>query len=252
MNLFDKLFLVGLLLPFFSIAQSNFQPGVIVTLKGDTLHGFVNYTGFENNPKTITFKEGATGNITKHSANDISYFAFTIGHLEEYRRYEGAITMDKVDVDNVSVERDSSIRIDTVFLRVIQKGKNLVLYSYADKIKTRFFISNNFNDAPTELIYRVYFNNLESTRGGRTVYESTYKEQLYSAGVKFNVMDAAFKKQIQKADYADEDLINIAGKINGISDAEVLKNGLPHPKPYKFILASALFVVIAILVFEKR
>ena len=39
-----KYFLVTLLLlPLLSIAQSNYKSGYVVTLKGDTLRGYINY-----------------------------------------------------------------------------------------------------------------------------------------------------------------------------------------------------------------
>jgi len=38
-----KLLLIFILLPFISTAQTNYKPGYVVTLTGDTLHGFIDY-----------------------------------------------------------------------------------------------------------------------------------------------------------------------------------------------------------------
>ncbi len=42
-----------------SFCQENYQPGYIVGLKGDTLHGFINYRNWERNPDKISFRKGA-------------------------------------------------------------------------------------------------------------------------------------------------------------------------------------------------
>jgi hypothetical protein len=52
----NKLLLFFFLLPFFSLAQTNYKPGYVVTLKGDTLRGFIDYKEWIKNPKYISFK----------------------------------------------------------------------------------------------------------------------------------------------------------------------------------------------------
>ena len=44
------------LLPLLSIAQANYKSGYVVTLKGDTLRGYINYKEWGRNPKDIDFK----------------------------------------------------------------------------------------------------------------------------------------------------------------------------------------------------
>jgi hypothetical protein len=41
MKFFYKVLLAVILLPAFSYAQSNYKPGYVVNLKGDTLRGFI-------------------------------------------------------------------------------------------------------------------------------------------------------------------------------------------------------------------
>ena len=56
MKHFNKLLLSLFLLPFFSVAQSNYKPGYVVTSKGDTIHGFIDLQAWDSNPTAISFK----------------------------------------------------------------------------------------------------------------------------------------------------------------------------------------------------
>ncbi len=67
-----------LLLPFFSHAQDNYQPGAVVTLKGDTIHGYINFKEWEINPRSISFQASTGVSPVKYSVNDIQYFIFFI------------------------------------------------------------------------------------------------------------------------------------------------------------------------------
>ena len=44
------------LCPVIVFSQTNYKPGYVVNLNGDTLRGFVNYQQWDNNPRTIAFK----------------------------------------------------------------------------------------------------------------------------------------------------------------------------------------------------
>ena len=87
----NKLLLTLFLLPLLSSAQNNYQPGFIVNSKGDTLHGFINYTEWGNNPQKISFKPEPSGCPLKFTVNDIKYFSVFVGRLAEYEKYEGPI-----------------------------------------------------------------------------------------------------------------------------------------------------------------
>ena len=249
MKHFYKALLLIILSPLFSLAQGNFQHGVVVNLKGDTLHGFINYGEWENMPKNIYFKADANNPPVKFSANDIKYFNVSVGYLAEYQSYKGPVTTDKTEINHLYIGRDTSFRIDTIFLKIIQKGKNMVLFSYADNIKTRYFISKNLNDQPEELIYRIYYNSAEENGRDRTVYERTFMRQLSAIAAKLN--DASLNEMIFKLDYSEPDLINVAGRINGISDKASLKKGASHHSPLKFILFTVAFLIIYFTVHLK-
>jgi len=232
----NKVLLAFILFPLFSLAQNNYQPGVAVNLKGDTLRGFINYNDWENNPKSISFKYETTGNPVKFTANDIKYFSVAIGHLAEYVRYIGPVSTDVTDINKIQIGRDTSFAQDTVFLKVLQKGKNMLVFSYADNLKTRYFISGNFTEQPVELAYRIYYNSIEKSSGDRTSYDNTFKSQLYDAAIRSNTMSDALKNDIKTAEYREGDILNISGKINGISTKDVSANNRSKMKPINKVL----------------
>src|SRR5258708_35898015 len=126
-----------LLIPFFSIAQSKYKPGYVVTLKGDTLHGFIDYHEWDKNPKDIRFKkELNTENAESFSVENSMAFAL-IG-FEYYEKYKVSVSLDRIEVERLSNGVDTSTMMSNVFLKRIIKGNNINLYEYKDDIKNRF------------------------------------------------------------------------------------------------------------------
>jgi hypothetical protein len=245
MSPFYKLLFLTLFLPLFSLAQ-NYQPGVVVNLKGDTMHGFINYGEWENSPQNISFKHELAGAPVKLTVNDIKYFSISVGHLAEYERYEGPVSTDITEINHLSVGRDSSFKTDTVFLKVLQKGKNLMIFSYSDDTKIRYFISANSVEKPVELIFRIYYNSEYGNGQNRTSYENIYKSQLYDAAKKSNVMTEALKNQIKNAAYTQDDILKISSIINGISTTNPLNNNPSKPRPFNKALAIIGIVVVIV------
>src|ERR1700750_2801584 len=135
MKNFYKVLLAVILLPSLSLAQSNYKPGYIVTLKGDTLRGFIDYREWDKNPDAISFKSALTDSKPRQFTPDQARF-IKINGQEAYQHYAGPISMDITDKDHMGYQRDTSSRVASVFFRVLQKGKNLSLYSYTDNLKS--------------------------------------------------------------------------------------------------------------------
>lgn len=243
------LLVITLLAPRLLFGQSNYQPGLIVNSKGDTVRGYINYAEWGNNPQSIWFKAGDAGAAEKLSPSEVKYFKVFVGHLAAYRSYIGPVSTDNTEINHLSVGRDTSFRIDTVFLRVIQEGKNLILFSHEDSQKIRFFIAGNFSERPVELIYRIYYKDKDENGFDRTSYENDYKGQLYDVAAKHSAMNPALKKYIQQCDYKMDDLLYIASKINGLSESDVAKNNPIKPKGFNkvFAVAGAILVVVFLI-----
>jgi len=215
MRTFLKTLLAILLLPVLAAAQSNYKAGYVITVKGDTIKGFINYKGWDLNPRVIKFKKTLKEDAIKFSVSDISYFS--VGKVARYQRYIGLISMDNVSEDHMIEFRDTSYKADTVFLEILQKGKNIALYSFSDAIKSRFFVGENPDYAPVELVYRLYYDLDHAdfeTEKGRTVNENTYMKQLFAFAVKYNADSPALMRELNYYGYKDYYLVQVVKMIN--------------------------------------
>jgi len=215
-KLLPLLFLV-VITPSVLFAQSNFKPGYIVGFKGDTTKGFIDYREWSFNPGSINFKSSPDDKQAKHlTVGDISYFEVT--GLEAYRLYSGPITMD--DPNHVNESRDTSIKTGAFFLKILQKGRRVTLYSYTDEVKTRFFIQEERRQ-PNELIYRTYLAADETSPDKRRqVTENIYFRQLSIVADKYHLLDGAMQSEIRHADYYKQNLLKIVSRINNLSKSE--------------------------------
>jgi hypothetical protein len=209
-----KYYLILLLfIPVLSIAQSNFKKGYVINLKGDTSRGYIDYKEWPKNPATIDFKSGLNPDKVEHlSANDIDLFE--IDGFEIYQRFVLKISLDATDLNHASSGIDTTSKTGTVFLRVLQKGKNVVLYSYADAIKTRFYIKDNNAAIPQELTYRAYMD----ADNQNWVTKNIFRGQLGFLANAYQVN--GIDQQIERAEYNEYDLIRIITKINGSNEKQ--------------------------------
>jgi len=213
MKTFVTIFIAAFILPLAVIAQSNFKPGYIVHLQGDTVNGFVDYHGWEINPGKIKFKTTKEAQVQQLTTNDIS--AFGITKKTDYIRFTGKISMDRVSEVSMAEARDTSFKVATVFLKVLQKGKNLALYCYSDVLKTRYYISEQPAFVPQELVYRLYYNldRVDQTHG-RTVNEDTYARQLFAFAEKYNALTPMLQHDIENAGYREYYINQVVKQIN--------------------------------------
>jgi len=93
-----------------------------------------------------------------------------------------------------------------VFLKTLQTGPNVTLYSYQDD-KLKFFVFES--GFLTELLYS------EIRDGAAVRLVETYKNQLINVAVKHDVLTEKLKSMIKKSRY-NEGLTRIAAAINGI------------------------------------
>jgi hypothetical protein len=223
MTHFYKTLLVIILFPLFTLAQSNYKPGYVVTLKGDTLHGFIDYQGWDSNPTTISFKPAINDRKPKAlTISDISFF--NIDGVATYQKYTCPISMDATNTAHLETFRDTSYRIDTVFLQILQKGENVALYAYTDGLKTRFYIGEAPAYTPVELVYRIYDDTGQATnKEGNTAIENTYLKQLFALANKYNALDDNLTRTLQSASYSEPDLLLIVSRINNITRSEYVK-----------------------------
>jgi hypothetical protein len=237
MKYLNKLLFIFFLFPLISAAQSNYRPGYVVNIKGDTIRGFIDYQAWDANPTAISFKSAISDRDKKtYTLNDISLFNVT--GLATYKKYTCNISTDQTNTDHLGEGRDTSFKTETVLLKVLQQGKNLTLYSYADDVKPRFYIGEAPDYTPTELAFRLYYD-LAAEHGARIVNENTYQKQLFALANKYNVMDNKLTGLFQNTNYDSHDLLAIVSSINNISKAEFEKKYAEHTK-IRWYLTAAL------------
>ncbi|MGZ4001219.1 MAG: hypothetical protein ACXVIY_11345, partial [Mucilaginibacter sp.] len=204
-----------LTMPFIAFAQSNYKPGYVVTAKGDTVKGFINYQEWDANPEAITFRKTADGQSVKYGVNDIS--AFSVDKLETFIRYSGKISTNAVDPDKVGTDAetkgDTGFRVAAVFFKVLEKGPRVALYSYRDDVKIRFYVGDAPNYTPRELIYRLT----------RTNTEKTYQKQLSAVALNNNELNESLIAIIARSEYSEDNILDIVSRINKITNTEYKK-----------------------------
>jgi len=221
MKLFIKTLLLSFLAPVLAFAQSNYKPGYVVDLKGDTLKGFIDYREWNKNPKQFSFKN-SSGNTQVFNIQNAT--AFTITGLEYYERHIVSISTDPTDLNMLMHQVDTSFVSDTVFLKILQRGRYVSLYYYNDDIKSRFYLSETGDPRqPEELGYHFYYNNDESNT---IKYIRRYRTQLQYVAQKNNVSNKDLESSIQQSKYDANDLESIVSKINGDKGRQMVSQNL--------------------------
>ena len=221
MNKFYLTLLTVFLLVSISFAQSNFKPGYVVTLSGDTIKGQVDYREWDSNPSSIRFRT-LDNKIRNFTPTDIK--KFSINGLDTYQRYSGPISHDETNSNRIVGGRDTSFLVQEVFLKVLQTGKVIDLFSYSDAIKPRYFYSDpGADNVAHELIYRIYYTgDVSSIQKGNTTIEAAYLQQLTAIALKADVLNDGLQKTMDGAGYTTPDLMKIVTKMNGYTKAQVV------------------------------
>lgn len=194
--------------PLFLFAQADFRKGYVIKNNGDTIRGYINVRSWDNNPEAVSFKTSINNEARKMGIDEIQYFQ--VGGVASYKRFMVPISLGEVELDKISPEvPDTSTTTGTVFLKVELAGNLVNLYSYTDKIKTRYYISEGNSDTPKELGYIVYF-----TDGNRITSIKSYTSQLLTIAEKQGKLTDALRKKVLTAQYELSDLKAICSVLN--------------------------------------
>ena len=203
------------LLPFISFSQSNFQPGYIVTNQGDTLKGYVDYKERSLNPVKVVFKPQLVGISQVFTINDCT--AYGVDKFETFQRFVVNISLSSENSTNLFHGLDTSGRRDTVFLKVLQSGENVVLYAYQDPLKKRFYILDKHRETPEELKRNIYIRD-----GNRpiVVTDNQFVRQLQDIKRRNNTNKTIDERKWVDVRYLESDLTKVAAEIN---EQEIVK-----------------------------
>jgi hypothetical protein len=188
-------------------AQSKYKEGVLVTAAGDTLKGFIDYRAWYHNPESILFK--TSGDVKDPQQFTIANTSwFSIPGYASYAAFVVSVSSNAIDFGSLAVDVDTTQVTKGIFLKEILHGDRVKLYSYQDKVKKRFYILSDRQRTPSELTYSKVLRNLQEFE------YSTYKQQLRTLAVEYNVLTEDLDGKIQSSEYKEEKLKAIVKQLN--------------------------------------
>ncbi len=202
------LILLLILHEFQGFSQYHFQKGTVITSLGDTIHGYIDCKDRSFDPEKFTF----TRSIPKDTLITFSLpdaRAFIIDKTAAYEKFTVNVSQGAVDIDRLPDKIDTSSIEKTVFLKVLVKGEPLSLFSYSDRIKTRYFVLVPGASMPQELQLYIYSPNHTELR-----YKK-YIGQLLLLASKYGKNTIEQQHRISTSSYISQDLIPIVNEING-------------------------------------
>jgi hypothetical protein len=208
------LFATFFMLPGLLKAQSNYKPGYYINTRNDTVKGFIDQRERFDNPKVFYFKSDLSQPPKDITLADAK--AVVISGYNYFEKFTTSVSKGYITLSRLGNAIDSTYVIDTVFLRVIKKGKSISLYAYTDNVKTRYYVFDNFSDKITELKYFTYLS--DETKS--TVNINSYRLQLLSIAGEYQGSNAKLSDRINTASYDENDLLKIVQLINGGNENE--------------------------------
>ncbi|GEO06130.1 hypothetical protein AAE02nite_37940 [Adhaeribacter aerolatus] len=222
------LLLLIIVIPVVSFAQANYKSGIVITLQGDTLKGYINYKEWINNPKEVDYKPSLTESAQTFTPKNIKSFA--IAGLESYEAFEVSVSMDNLNANGIREIEDTLNVTNSFFLKALLKGDKVHVYSYKDKIKERYYFLENDNTNPVELRNQVFLTT-------SNVVTPVFKQQLSALAIKYK--NFPLSQQIASLAYNKTDLLNTLKQLNTVNAAVVAYNREKKPKA-RFFLGTGL------------
>lgn len=137
-----------------AFAQKNFVKGYYITTAGDTVQSYIDDKNWVRNPKQIRVAQSPESSTFKTlSTSEINGFGLATGDV--FVREVVQIDKSPVRVNMMKVDSAPLIVTDTVFLRVLVRGKLNLLFIEDENAKEHFYIQKQEGGQPEELaIYR--------------------------------------------------------------------------------------------------
>lgn len=204
--------------------QRNLQAAYIVNNSNDTIQGFIDYREWIRNPSSISFTGSTEEFLQKLTVADVK--GFCIIGKEQYRSLVVTISMNN-EVIYEMTQKDTTSITTKVFLKILNEGRYISLYSYKDELKSRLYILSNNDQAPIEL------KNTEYMLNGQIASDEEYRMVLLSLAKKYAAANTILPGKIVSAGYYKDESENIINLING-PDKKPDQPGLKNEKPSSF------------------
>lgn len=217
------------LLSFFfcaSFSQKNMLPGYIVSPSKDTVWGTIDYRNWERNPKEIIFSQSSSASRS-YTINEIS--AFGITGRDYYRKATVSVDDNTVNAWEASVYNKELITEQTVFLRILNEGKELTLYEFVN-FKPHYYIAKPGGPAE-ELIYKL---TKKSELSSNVITYDDFKIQLKEFLSNKGALSYEQSLKIDRLNYKQKDLVKFASQVNGAASDKISFAGNKKIKPRIF------------------
>jgi hypothetical protein len=213
--------IIGLLLaiPMLSIGQSKYQKGYVVNSTMDTLKGFIDYKAKASAVPSISFRKEL--NSEPQTFTPTSAKAYGIDRGSSFESFSVRISNEAKRTEDLKVGIDTSSRRATVFLKVLQRGPNVNIYSYTDEIKQRFYIKRASSTEPYELINTRY---IEANYSRKVVSADRYKGQLLFEMRSHNAGTDFIESDFDNLAYSETEIIEVGALINRMQVRLTRKN----------------------------
>lgn len=170
-----SLFLCCMLMTYAVVAQRNYVPGVIITLKNDTLKGFIDFRNWYQSPTEIVFKESLS-NATEQRFKPADINGFKVAEPEvEFVSRKLRIDITRQDINSLNEKTERTVQDTPVFLMKIVTGR-YNLYEYTDMFSRAHYIYDAQDAPATELEYIQRY--VQRSSGSGIYTEERYKDQL--------------------------------------------------------------------------
>jgi len=178
--------------------QKNLQKAYIITLDGDTVHGFIQIKDWGMNPSRILFKISPTDEGTYYDPYDIKEF-----WLKNEKWQGGFVDVENSSRDDkyLSETPDLILETDLVFLQTVIDGKK-PLYVYRKAVAEQYYIKTD--TAFELLVYKKYkiVTKDETTPNRFQNLEEVYENLKYRGQLSDYFRDCPYiKTQISKTPY---------------------------------------------------
>ncbi len=145
---------IAFFLPLLIAFGQNLKSSYIITLEGDTVHGFIDAKNWNMNPSIVNFKQSPEDEGVYYDPYDIKSFSIEGDH------YEGGyveVEQSSRDVRSLSTTPELFIAKKLVFLQQLTKGSR-PLYVNGNEAYNQFYIKN---DTTFELlVYKKYLKDV--------------------------------------------------------------------------------------------
>jgi hypothetical protein len=204
---------IGLLLaiPMLSAGQSNYQKGYVVNNSMDTLKGYIDYKPKVNAVAAINYRQEM--NSQPQAFTPQTAKAYGVNGTHFFESFSVRISNNPTKTEHLKVGLDTTSKRATVFLRVLQRGVNVTMYSYTDEVKERFYLKGNDDQEPYELVRTRY---IEANNSTKVLEANRYRGQLlfemrnHGSGIEF------YESEFDDLAYTETEMIKVAAIINGM------------------------------------